>query len=266
MSLKGKSFSKRHGHSIQEREITVREDAPKELREYVIATAYDKEMRAGILRSVICKALRKLPDSNNWSEPNVAQENRELIENCEWYFIYDIIELIYRRLLADDEAVAQEFETDVNDFFRLNGIGWQLIDGEIQMRGPQAFESLVRGAVQGLEKAGKPTAMQEIDEALKDLSRRPKADITGAIQHGMASLECLAREVCGDHKLTLGEIIKKHNGLFPKPLDEGITKTWGYASEMARHIREGRVPTREEAELVVGLSATVINYLIKKIV
>jgi hypothetical protein len=39
---------------------------------------------------------------------------------------------------------------------------------------------------------------------------------------------------------------------------------WGYASNEARHVEEGREPQREEAELVVGLAAVVATYLTKK--
>jgi|SRR5690554_1619092 len=78
------------------------------------------------------------------------------------------------------------------------------------------------------------------------------------------ALECVAREVVGNPRATLGEIIKRESGLIPKPLDEAVAKAWGYASEHARHIREGRVPSYEEAELVVGICASVSTYLVRK--
>jgi hypothetical protein len=59
----------------------------------------------------------------------------------------------------------------------------------------------------------------------------------------------------------LGEVIKRYPGTIPKPLDESVSKAWGFASEMARHIREGRKPERREVELIVGLAATVATYL-----
>jgi hypothetical protein len=40
----------------------------------------------------------------------------------------------------------------------------------------------------------------------------------------------------------------------PRPLNQGVEKAWRCASEMGRHIREGRVPEREEAELIVGIA------------
>ena len=128
-------------------------------------------------------------------------------------------------------------------------------------RGTEAFEATVHVAVESLDAAGRQTARNEIHEALVDLSRRPEPDVTGAIQHGMAALECVAREACGDPKATLGDILKRHPDLIPKPLDASVEKAWGYASEMGRHIREGRQPDRKEAELVVGLAAALSTYL-----
>jgi len=53
-----------------------------------------------------------------------------------------------------------------------------------------------------------------------------------------------------------------HDGLRPrKPLDTAVEKAWGFASEMGRHIREGRQPDRKEAELIVGLAVTISTYL-----
>ena len=80
----------------------------------------------------------------------------------------------------------------------------------------------------------------------------------------MAALECVAREVSGDQRATLGEILRKSPELIPKPLDKSVEKAWGFASEMGRHLREGRVPSFEEAELVLGLCASISTYLVKR--
>ncbi len=115
-----------------------------------------------------------------------------------------------------------------------------------------------------MAESGRNTARNELHEAVSDISRRPNPDITGAIQHAMASLECVAREACGDPKATLGEILNRYKELIPAPLDQAITKAWGFASERARHIREGREPSYDEAELIVGICASVSTYLSSK--
>jgi hypothetical protein len=80
----------------------------------------------------------------------------------------------------------------------------------------------------------------------------------------MGALECTAREATGDVRATLGEILKRHPDLLPKPIEEAASKLWGYASEVARHLREGRSPARPEAELV-GTAAALCIYLAEKL-
>src|SRR5207249_7602012 len=119
-------------------------------------------------------------DSKNWSTGNVAGEVEGLIARCEWFEVYDIIEAIVqdlprvdeRRWAEKKEPAAEHFGREINRFFKKEGIGWQLVEGQIRMRGPEAFEEAVNKARQTLEAAGYPTAAQEIHQALQDLSRR----------------------------------------------------------------------------------------------
>ena len=82
----------------------------------------------------------------------------------------------------------------------------------------------------------------------------------------MAALECVARDVAGKSKATLGEVINQHaaNIGIRAPLDQALHKLWGYASQEGRHLREGREPEFEEAELVVSIAGAVSVYLSKK--
>ncbi|CAG0941078.1 hypothetical protein BROC_01266 [Candidatus Brocadiaceae bacterium] len=77
-------------------------------------------------------------------------------------------------------------------------------------------------------------------------------------------MECVAREITGDKKLTLGELIKKNREIVPAPLDTVIEKMWGFSSEQGRHLQEGKEPAFEEVELLVGLSASISTYLARK--
>jgi hypothetical protein len=159
-----------------------------------------------------------------------------------------------------------EFAERLNALFEDLGIGWQIVDGHIVTRGDREFERAVAQANAQIADAGMQTPRTELDEARADLSRRPEPDITGTVQHCMAALECVAREVSGDARATLGTIIQRHGAAIgiPRPLDTAIEQMWGYASEMARHIREGRVPTREEAEFLLSMSASIITYLLQR--
>jgi hypothetical protein len=102
------------------------------------------------------------------------------------------------------------------------------------------------------------------DETLFDLSRRPAPDVTGAIQHAMVALECVALDVTGDPKSTLGDLLKKHRGTLPPPLDTALSKLWGFASDQGRHLRENQAPDIKEGELIVGLAGSLVSYLFGK--
>lgn len=263
--ISNKPFSHRHGYNPGDREITIRQDAPREFREALLQIARAVGLGPSALRDIICQVLKKLPDSSNWSEyPNIWGEVQSLILGCEWFRVYDITEAIHTHISKHDATKACEFVQLINEYFKETGIGWQLINGLLQTRGPEFFESSVQTATELLSDTQRSTSSHELHESLQDLSRRPNPDITGAIQHAMAALECTARDICGEPKATLGDIVKKNPLLFPKPLDEAVSKIWGYASEMARHLQEGRIPNREEAELVVGLAAICTAYIVNK--
>lgn len=265
----GQSFSKRNQFAGAAKEITIREDAPEGLRFAVLETARELEWGPSAIRNVVCKVLRVRPDPGNWSEyPNIWQEAQDLVYGCDWYRVYDIIEALHAAMARNDqqrgEADAPKFSAEINSYFVEEGIGWQLVDGLVVTRGTEAFEAVVSEGVDVLETSGRPTAAGHIHEALQDLSRRPNPDLAGAIYHGMGALEAVARDISGSPKATLGEILKRNPDLVPKPLDSALEKVWGFASNEARHVEEGREPEREEAELVVGLAAVVATYLSKK--
>ena len=48
-------------------------------------------------------------------------------------------------------------------------------------------------------------------------------------------------------------------------VDDGLAKMWGYASEFARHVREDRDIERKEVQLILGISSTIITYLIESV-
>lgn len=269
----GGSFSKRHGFRAENPPITIWEDAPEDFRYAVLqVAAEDCELSPSRLREIICRVLRTQPNSSNWSEyPNIWGEVQSLFLRCDWYRVYDVIERIDADLLGPRRRAssrpgdkAERFESEVNQLMLEFGIGWKLEEGLVQARGEESFEAYLKSAEEALDEAEKPTALTELREAIADVSRRPTPDTSGAIQHAMAALECVARDVAGDPKPTLGKLIQRHSHLFPVPVDNAVEKLWGYASENARHGREGNAPSREEAILVVGIAATLVNYLIHK--
>jgi hypothetical protein len=255
-------FSDRHGYSARSAEIIIREDAPEELRYMVAHIARMVGMTPSAIRNVVCEVLFVAPDRDNWSDPNMWDEVQALLRTCEWVKVYDVAETLWRNLeeWPDDQL---RYQDELNRLFREKGIGWELKDGiGIVYRGEEPFEAATSEATKILAETGRTTAAGELREALSDLSRRPNPDVSGAIQHAIAALECVARDIARDRKRTLGELIPKLG--LPRPLDEAVIKLWGYASERARHRREGEAVSDDEAEMVVSVAAAVSTFLAKR--
>jgi hypothetical protein len=257
-------FSERHGYELAEPEITVREDAPETLRFAIAQIAVDAGMSPSAIRNVTCSVLFTRPDPSNWSEyPNIWEEVLDLLQQCAWFQVYDIAEAIYRAL-QPNSAPAETFKTALNRFFRMNGIGWELTYDGIIFRGDPAFSMVTRQASELLFQSGRPNAANEIREALRDASRRPTPDLTGAIQHVMAALESTARDVLRQPNATLGALIPLLD--LPKPLDQAVDKLWGFASDKARHMREGNKVDDVQVELIVSTACAVCIFLAKRAV
>src|ERR1700680_285535 len=189
-------FSKRQGYASRE---LIREGAPEYLRHFTFQTVKDSGLEPYQAREMVCELLHKRPSSamlNNWQ---VWEETRHLLESCEWYYVYDILEAV--ALYWTDASDARQgqkagvaFEHVVNDVLEHECIGWQMKGGLLVYRGEEAFEAAVETAKSALGSASKNTAKEEIDKALEDLSKRPVPDLTGAVHHAIAALECVAKD------------------------------------------------------------------------
>ncbi len=256
------TFTERRGIVPRSADICVRNDAPKELRRFVFQLMRHFEPSLKRIRRLVCDVTYNGEDPNNWQENDFMKyEISDIIENCEWNRIYDIIEQFYCQVSPLSQ---NDFEKKVNEYFLMNGIGWKMEKGIIEARGDKAFEDGIEKAKFKLEEKGLNTSQNEIKEAISDLSRRPSPEITGSIQHALAALECVCREVTGNRKATLGELLNDNPQIVPRPLDEAIKKVWGFSSEKGRHLKEGNEPSYEEAELVVHLVASLCVYLASK--
>lgn len=263
MDTTGTLFSDRLGYSAPEVEITVREDAPTAVRDGILMLGYSTNLSPESMRDLLCQVLLTRPDQNNWSASNIENEVARLIDDAPWFKVYDFAERLYINIGKRDYSGNDQsrFEALLNQLFREKGVGWKMEDGVLVARGSEAFTLATGHATAVMRESGTPTAAKEIHEALSDISRRPHADVTGAIQHAMAALECVAREVDGSAD-TLGQIIKRLS--MPPPLDSSLHQLWGFASQQGRHIQEGQEPSFEEAELVVTIASAVSVYLLRR--
>lgn len=252
------TFSERNSININPVAITIRFDAPPQLRGWLLPLI--KRLRFSVMkfREIICQMSYQPPNPSNWCENSYLEsEIQELLDNCQWNYVYDIIEATYKEIPA---ASKDEYATSINKFFLTNGYGWKLERGQVLSRGEDAFEQSITSAVNCIEQSN-PDAHSEIRKALVDISKRPEPDITGAVQHSITALECFCRKYFnGESNSTLGDLIRVYKDNIPKPLDNAMEKLWGFASNNGRHIQEGNAPSFDNAELTVHICASLIVY------
>ncbi len=258
------TFSRRHGFRAESIPIVIRNDAPPGLRHAILVIARNHKMSPTTLREIVCGALLVAPNPENWGEGNVYNEAVELITYCPWFRAYDVAEAIYALWASIGmEFDANQYQDDLNDYFQEYGIGWQMTKGIIEFRGPSELESTISAATEVIESAGLSEAPRFLKKARMCLSQRPEPNTEDVVSNAMKALEAVARYVSHQDTATLGDIIKSHRDLFRAPLDKAVTSAWGFASEEARHGREGQKVEVHEAELIVGLAASISAYLLR---
>jgi hypothetical protein len=256
-----KPFSYRHG--INPKPSPTVNAAPETLRYFLFQYLRNEHATAPhVAAEVIEEFLRRPGISSgffNPHDPTTWSRFYALINAFEWWQIYDFIEFIFKQ---DKVFSRGNFFSQVNELFRDENICYRMdTAGDITYKGSEAFESIAATAELVLHATNKLTAEAEIHKALENLSKRPVPDLTGAVQHAMAALECVATDVCGDKGETLGQVVKKHPDRFPPPIGQAVSMLYGFASDKGRHLTEGGEPDLKEVELVVGIAATVATYL-----
>ena len=91
-------------------------------------------------------------NNNNWSEyPNIDWDVGQHLDDCEWYLVYDLIEVIIQKLNQRDKEI---FINEINEYFITNGIGWKIVNDQIETRGDEVFETAIRIILEtiGIEK------------------------------------------------------------------------------------------------------------------
>ena len=243
--------------------MTIREDAPGSIRHGVFCIVSAVGIKPFQLRRLLCKRLLVRENTQIVEDHRILAEVDQMLADCIWYHVYGFVEDVSAELAARSSLQAQEYSTRINTYFSESGVGWELQDGVLRVRGGAGLDQALKNALDALDRSARQTAQGELQEAIKDISRVPEAEVTGAVQHAIAALECVARDLVGDPQITLGKLVKRYPDLMPTTLATVVDKAYGFASNEARHLVEGKKIDFCEAELMVSLSAAMITYLLR---
>lgn len=122
-----------------------------------------------------------------------------MIEKCEWWRVYDVAEAGHAAIHAEPyfgPRKAKAYERTINEACRANSLGWRMEAGIFAVVASTAQHDSAARAIEDLDAAELKTSASELREAHRDLSRLPRPDISGGMQHAGAAIECLARHIC----------------------------------------------------------------------
>jgi hypothetical protein len=153
------------------------DDAPQALRFFLLKYLEGKYSGYPSQAAEIIEQFLRRPGLKNEfynpHDPTVWTRMYSLIEEWEWWKVYDFAEALFEARASHNIYDAQFFQTDLNKLFEDQNILYRMTGGTIVFKGSESFEAAVRKAKLVLENAGRQTARDEIHKALENLSSRP---------------------------------------------------------------------------------------------
>ena len=250
------TFSERYNLREVNIPIKIKYEAPNDFRVWLVDLAIATGLSVDCILTIVSQKTFQGKDGN-WNDDYKKNEIIDKLRSSLWFYVYDVAETLFACISNKENQ--QEYSNALNTYFQTNGYAWKFVEGKIVLRGSDVEDSSYTDAINTL--VGHSTAETELTNALYDLSRRPHPDLSGTVHHALAAIECLLRDIFGEEKATLGEIVNKYKSKITSPLDILITKLWGYSSNHGRHMGEGAMPSFAEAQFVLYTTCAIIIFL-----
>jgi hypothetical protein len=198
-----------------------------------------------------------------------------VIQSCQWYSFLDICELLAK--LFDTQPWQKSypvlnkrgFESEINVILADSAVGYELKNGRIEKLGAPQIDKVVNEVRQVLQSPEYLGPNDQFEKALSFLNQRPNPDTANCVKDAIGAVEGLARIVSGNNKLILSKILDSEpfRSEVHGALREMIQKLYAYRGDAEGAGHGQTLPNQislEDAELVLGVSASCIIYLAKK--
>lgn len=194
------------------------------------------------------------------------------LKECPWDEFYDFVELLGALLIKkeaegpfDDPEYFKPYQTQVNNLFQEDGIGWSLNDtSQLYRQVPKSLAKRIEATGSSLG-ARFDTARVHFQKAQAYIHQHP-IDEAHSIKEIVSAIESVSK-VLFPKASTLGDAIKtmRKDTRFAPQLIDALEKLYAYsnATPLIRHGHTtiGR-PKLSEAELALFLGTAFIRYLI----
>ena len=179
--------------------------------------------------------------------------------NLKWFEVYDFIEFILKNLRGDTIGLKKKIEKIFED----EKVPYRIINKKITQI---SSKSEAREVEAVLENEDLSESKNHIKKALIHFSKNPNPDYCNSIKESISAIEALARNITGNEKGTLGDLVKSLN-IHPA-FKDGINSLYGWTSDEGgiRHAEKETefVISKEEARYMLVTSSALVNYIISK--
>lgn len=191
--------------------------------------------------------------SLNWGEVV-----RKYFFECDWYIVYDILELALKRDL--NKKFLQE---ELNDVLEQELSGYRFVNGICtDITAPEEIEMLEAALNDNIF----PGVRKHLRKALELLSNKDNPDYSNSIKESISAVESLCQIITGKPKATLPDALKalKNGDKIHPALLQGFINIYGYTSDAdgIRHaLNEVSDLNANDAKFFLLSCTSFINYL-----
>jgi hypothetical protein len=267
-------FSQRNGY---EKEIEL-ETATNNLKNKIYSVFYKNEYdlydtleyshyTTGIEELMIAMGITyEFPENNIIKEKNAKKLESYIIENSNWYTIYDFIEE-YLKYLSNDKKKQLYITKTFNEILENECAQYRIVDEKVI----PIINKMEIKAIKEASKTKYESVNVHIKKALTLFSNRKNHDYENSIKESISAVESLCCIITGEKNATLGKALKEldSKGIYiHKSMQEAYSKLYGYTSD-EKGIRHGGIDFTnapiEDAKYMLISCSSFVNYLIEKL-
>ncbi|KJE33982.1 hypothetical protein UF64_16195 [Thalassospira sp. HJ] len=191
---------------------------------------------------------------------DAAAEIKAFMLQGVWYEVFDFVEFNLAKFSANNGW--QGFVKSINRALEEERSAYRVVGGMVTLLRDVEETAEIKQAIDNDGPFAASSAHLKASLAL--YSKRPDPDYRNAIKEAISAVESACAIISGSNKDTLGQTLKKIDGLHPAMRDS-FQKLYGYTSDGSgiRHamLEEAEISNAEARFMIVACSAFV-NYLI----
>jgi len=228
-------FSLRYGYELKP-EHPIFDEAPKRLLFFIVKSFEKLGVHQAML--IIAEALCRPDYVMKIATPyQLWHEVFPELEKSYGWEIYNLIEPLYAALKSSRQYDAHgNFESELNQVFGEESIGWKLCDGKLQRTLPAAVREQVDAVFKELGNPRFAPALTHVISSHKAYNARPRRDLD-VCSNAFDACESVAKEVFGLPTATFGGVlqeIRSRKSFAPETVTT-LEKLWILACSHFRH-------------------------------